>query len=127
MPFATLVSLVGITVGDYAARGLTVELVPIDSGPLQYDINGTLHDLTLTQFRKYAVTLSCTDQESPNFDNIWKGKTVTITLLPQKQIGLTAQDTVDGPLVLDCLISEWSVQVNEWGHQTGWSIKLLQA
>ena len=95
MPTNTLLELSGIDLGDYAVRGLQLEIAPIEPGDLERDINGGLHDLTLTAFRKYQLTITCTDQEAPELTDVWRGKPVTVTCLPRALMGVSSGDTAE--------------------------------
>lgn len=118
----TLVELVGIDLGNYSARGLTLQITPRDTGPLTMDVNGMLHNLTIEQFRKYTFTISCQDTTAPDFTDVWKGDEVGITIIPNA--GLPAG--ADGERQFDCLLLSWQTSTDEWGATTGWSITLLQ-
>ena len=118
----TILELDGIDLADYSARGLTLQVAPLDTGPLLRDVNGTLHDLSIEQFRKYSFTISCNDTTAPELTDVWKGKAVSITIIPNT--GLSA-DT-DGERVFDCMLSSWETSTDEWGAMTSWSLTLLQ-
>ena len=62
----TTLVLSGIGVPPYCARGLTQTLAPIEAaGSQRRTVNGTLVDLSLTQFRKYRSTISrCSQSRS---------------------------------------------------------------
>lgn len=120
----TVLELTGIDLGSYAARDLTLEMQPIDPGELAFDANGTLHDLTMPQFRKYRFTISCTDIDAPELDDVWKGKLVSITILPYS--GLAPADTDDNQQSFDCMVVDWTTSNQEWPRQTGWSLQLMQ-
>jgi len=96
---------------------------PIDPGELAWDANGTLHDLTMTQFRKYKFTVSCTDMDAPVLDDVWKGKLVTITILPKAGL---APDSEEEQQSFDCMLANWTVNVDEWQARTGWTLELLE-
>lgn len=75
----TLFDIAEVGVPPYSARGITEQLGPIQgAGQLFRDINGTLQDLGATQFRKYQLTVTCTDMDSPALEGIWPGMTLTI-------------------------------------------------
>lgn len=118
----TILELDGIDLGNYSSRGLSLQVTPFDTGPLIRDANGTLHDLTIEQFRKYSFVVSCTDTTAPDLTDVWKGKAVSITIIPNTGLpGTTA-----GELEFDCMLSEWETTTDEWGASTGWSLTLLQ-
>lgn len=98
-------------------------LAPIGSGDLRRDVNGTLRDLTLTQFQKYRITIKCSDQEAPTFDNIWKGKVIIVTCIPE--LGVAADDT-DGVLTMFMMVDEWETSRDEYEVETGWSLSAIE-
>jgi len=118
----TILELDGIALGNYSSRGLTLQVTPLDTGPLIRDANGTLHDLTIEQFRKYSFTISCEDTTAPELTDVWKGKAVSITIIPNTGL---AGDTA-GEQEFDCMLSSWETSTDEWGAMTSWSLTLLQ-
>ena len=119
----TLMALSGITFGDYAVRGITMTLDPIDVAGLRRTINGTLHDFTAPQFRKYAVTISNEDVDAPDLTGVWKGMPVTVTCIP----AMSGVSENPGPqLVLNCLLDSWSSERREWDDLVNWQIKLVE-
>jgi hypothetical protein len=122
MSDSTLLELTGITFGDFSCRGLTMDLQPIQSNDgLQRTINGALLDLTALQFRKYAATISCEDQEAPELGDIWQGMPVTVKCIP----GVGLSDT-GGELTLSMLVDSWTTSRDEWNALTNWTINLLE-
>jgi hypothetical protein len=68
----TVLTLSGIGVPPYSARGLTQTLEPIDAAAqLRRTVNGALRDFGYTPFRKYRSTISCADQEPPAVYGVW--------------------------------------------------------
>ena len=120
-------SRAGFSLSDYAARGLSMTLEPIDSAKsLRRDINGNLIDLSEPQMRKYKAHISCTDQESPGFaemtsaaDPIWPGDEFTVTCLPQ----LGAAEAI----TLTMLVTAWQINRDEYNADTGWTLDLEEA
>jgi len=125
----TLLSLVGpgFALPENACRGITGKLAPISaSAQVERDCNGNAMDLSVAQFRKYRVELSCTDQESPRFgfgdtdsdsdDGIWPGDLVTVTLQPQ--LGSAA------PMTIHCIVMDWSESHDEYEQDNSWSLTL---
>lgn len=118
----TLLELSGITLGDYSCRGLTMTLAPIQAQDgLRRTVNGGLISLSPPQFQKYAVSISCTDAESPILDGIWQGQAVSVTCIPNMGANNTA-----GILTLSMLVDSWNVSTDEWGCETSWTINLLE-
>lgn len=127
----TLLSLVGdgFVMPENSLRGITATLAPIpQAADIDRDCNGNAINLSATQFRKYRVSLTCTDQESPRFgfgdtdsdsdDGIWPGDIVTVTLQPE--LGSSA------PMTLECMVVEWQEQLDEYEHDNAWSLTLVQ-
>jgi len=121
----TVMELSGIVLPNYAARGLTFVAQPIDSGSLDFDANGTLHDLTMSMFRKLQFTISCTDVSVPVLQDVWKGKLVSVTVVPGT--GLAYEDSEEElQQTFDCMLVSWQTSVDEAGARTGWTMTLLQ-
>lgn len=75
----TWLTLSGIQVPPYSARGLSQSLTPIDQASnIMRTWNGALRDLTLPQFRKYSSVITGEDQNPPACDGVWQGKIVTV-------------------------------------------------
>ncbi len=115
----------GFDLSKWALRGVTADLQPIDqSSQIERDVNGNAMDLSAPEFRKYALTISCADQESPGFaavsseaDGIWPGTLVTVGLPPQ--LGSV------GPLEFDMMVTKpWRESRDEYGALTSWQIDL---
>ncbi len=118
MPTNTVLAITGITIPDYAIRGLTFDLQLVTSdGGLRRSVNGELLDLTASQFRKYSGTLSCQDQDVPVLTDIWEGQVVAITLIPFSGIGTAT---------LNMMVTNWTTSTDEWGHLVDWSIDFLE-
>lgn len=117
----------GFELSDYSLRGLTASLQPISqSAQITRDVNGNAMDLSVEQFRKYRVVISCTDHESPGFaavssagDGVWPGSPVTAVLLPQ--LGAATA------LTLSMMVTEpWSESLDEYAVANSWSLTLEQ-
>ncbi|WP_291207096.1 hypothetical protein [Hyphomonas sp.] len=135
----TLLVLTGIGIPAYSARGLTQTLQPIEAaGSQRRTVNGTLVDLSLSQFRKYRSTIRCSDMEAPALDGIWPGLVVTVdcvvelscpssatpakTVVPGSQ-RLQGSFTFYRPRLVMQVIDH-SIEKNEWGAVTGWTLEL---
>ena len=115
---STLLAITGITIPEYAIRGLTLDLQleTADAG-LRRSINGQLLDLTSEQFRKYSATLTCEDQDVPTLTGIWQGQIVTMTCI----VGVGP-----GPVTLTMMVTNWTTSRAEWDALTNWTIELLE-
>lgn len=132
MHTTTLLSLTvggsNVIMSDWALRGIVASLEPIAAaGQVRRDVNGNLVSLGQPQFRKYKVSLSCSDQESPGFalnttdrEEIWPGTEVQITLQPQ--LGAPY------PVSLNAMVMSpgWKEQFDEYGAVNSWSLDLEQ-
>lgn len=116
----------GVSLSEYAARGIKAGIGPIDAAKQsRRDINGTLVDTSNPAFRKYRLSLSCDDMDSPGFgevttdaDGHWPGDRVFVTVLPHMASA--------GAMNLTMLLKDWNVERDEWGAATSWSAELEQ-
>jgi hypothetical protein len=122
---STLLSIDSLDFSDYATRGITCALRPEQNGTIERDWNGNAVVLTIANFRKYQVTVSCTDQEGPPFADVWRGDgPYTVRLISDLVGGTLSTDNV---LTLSMYVQDWSVSRDEWGAETGWQLDLVEA
>ncbi|HJQ59426.1 MAG TPA: hypothetical protein VJ890_21140 [Vineibacter sp.] len=136
----TLLVLTPEGVPPYSARGLTQTLTPIQAAAnYRRTVNGNLLDLSLAQFRKYASTISCDDQESPAMDAVPIGAVVEVDCVaelaylttggaPAKPV-VTGSSRVSGEHTmyrpkLVMMVTAKSQETNEWGAAVSWSVEL---
>src|SRR5579885_3912421 len=80
----TVLSLLGLGVPAYSARGLTQTLEPLDQATsLVRTVNGELIDLSRAEFRKYKSTISATDQRPPSCDGLWPGRQIVVDCIEE--------------------------------------------
>lgn len=131
---STVLILDPIGTPDYSARGIT-ETLEVLGGDLRRTINGELLNLTPTQFRKFRLTWSCDDMDSPALNAIYPGDLLTVAAITELGY-LTATGSPDRPVadgssrivgiftfyrpVLDVRVASWQIETNEWGAATGW-------
>jgi hypothetical protein len=136
----TLLGISGPGISPYSARGLSQTLEPIDAAKnMRRTINGTLLDVSAVQFRKYRSTISCNDQNTPALDGIWPGMTLTVdcvaTLSYKAAGGAPSRPVVPGSSYiqgvftiyrprLTMMVSNYSVQEDEYGATVSWSLDL---
>jgi hypothetical protein len=135
----TLLVLSGIGIPAYSARGLSQVLQPIEAaGSQRRTVNGTLVDLSLSQFRKYRSTIGCSDMEAPALDGIWPGAMVTVQCVVElcfpaggtpDRIAVTGSVRTDGDFTfyrprLVMQVIGHSIEKNEWGAVTAWTLEL---
>ena len=123
MPAHTLLSIDAIDFSQWAVRGITMTLEPIDqAAALARDCRGILADISLAQFRMYKVTIECTDHEAPELTGIWPGQDVTIVCIP----GLGVPNSTDGQMTILAKVTRWSTSREEWNAETAWSLEAEQ-
>lgn len=138
----TLLVISGPGIPDFAARGLTQSLDPIDASAVTArTVNGTLIDLSPAQMRKYTSTISCTDVDGPALDGIWPGMPLTVDCVaelgyattggtPQRPVVTGSERVVGGYTYyrprLEMLVTKYSVSVDEYGAAVAWSLELAE-
>src|SRR5262245_20535875 len=121
-PPYTLISIDAIDFSDFAVRGITLTLEPIDqSKNTARDCLGNLIDISLAQFRQMKVSITCTDNDAPELAGIWPGQDITITCLPRMN------GTSDTPLVIVAKVTSWNTSRNEWGAEIAWQLEAEQS
>jgi hypothetical protein len=136
----TLLTLSGLGVPAYSARGLTQTLEPIEaSAQLRRTVNGALVDLSYEPFRKYKSTISCQDQEPPAVDGVWPGQVVTAECVAElcfptvsgspARPAVAGSERTDGEFtfyrpVLTMRMTGFSVSRDEYGAAVSWQIQL---
>ena len=137
---ASVLSLSGIGVPPYSARAATQSLEPIDqAGQLRRTINGSLVDLSRSDFRKYRSTISCSDQRPPAVDGVWPGQAVTVDCIAELSY-LTAGGSPGRTVVpgsprnegsftfyrprLSMRVVSFSTDTDEYGAVVSWSMEL---
>jgi hypothetical protein len=126
-------------IAPYSVRGLQQTLTPIaQASQLRRTVNGNLIDLGFEGFKKYASTITGSDQLPPAFDGIWPGKTVVvdcIAMLSYPSGGMPLRPVVpgseytEGGVVyyrprLTVLIVNWTINEDEYGRVSGWTLNL---
>lgn len=136
-----LLTLSGIDIPPYSARGLTQTLDPIDqTSNIWRTWNGALRDLTLPQFRKYRSVISGNDQQAPACDGLWQGRIITVGCTQELAYktgasGAPFKSVVAGSLRVDgsftfyrpslvMMVMNFSLSWNEWAAAQTWSMSL---
>jgi hypothetical protein len=136
----TVLTLSGIGVPPYSARGLTQSLEPIDGAvQLRRTVNGALADLSYEPFRKYKSTISGQDQEPPAVDGVWPGQMVEVGCIAELCFPISAggpgraavagSARVGGDFsfyrpVLTMRVVGFSVSRDEYGAAVIWQMQL---
>ena len=135
-----VLTLSGIGVPPYSARGASQMLEPIGSSQqLRRTINGELIDISRAEFRKYRSTISCVDQQPPAIDGVWPGRVLTVGCISELSY-LTAGGAPARPLVsgssrtegdytfyrpsLTMRVVAFSQDTDEYGAAVSWSLQL---
>jgi hypothetical protein len=123
MPAYTLLAIDGIDFSQYAVRGITMTLTPIDQAKaVARDCRGQLADISVAQFRQYKVTITCTDHEAPELTDVWPGMDVTIACIP----GLGAANGAGDVLTILAKVTAWNTSRDEWAAEVAWSLEAEQ-
>jgi len=136
----TVLDLGDIALSEYAVRGISQTLDPIEAVTQQRrTVNGALVDISATQFRKYKSQISCDDQVPPALDGIWPGQTITVKCVVELSYltsrGSPARDVVSGSSrtegsftyyrpELAMMIVRFGTRKDEWGSVVGWTLDL---
>jgi len=122
-PPYTLLAIDAIDFSDYAVRGITMTLEPIDQAKnLARDCRGDLVDISVVQFRQHKVTITCTDHEVPVLTGIWPGQDITITCIP----GLGASNSSGDVLTILAKVTGWNTSRDEWAAEIAWQLEAEQ-
>jgi hypothetical protein len=123
MPEMTLLSIDGVDFSQWAVRGLTMTLTPIQQAAnLARDCRGELVDISLEQFRQHKISISCSDHEVPELSGIWPGQDIIVTCIP----GLGASNGTDDVLTILCKVTAWDVSRDEWAAEATWKLEAEQ-
>jgi len=124
MPAYTLLAIDSIDFSQYAVRGITMTLEPIEqAAALARDCRGMLADISLAQFRQHKVTISCTDHEAPELSGVWPGQDITITCIP----GLGGGSGIDGEvLTILAKVTAWNTSRDEWAAEVAGQLEAEQ-
>jgi hypothetical protein len=125
VPAYTLLAIDDIDFSDYAVRGITMTLAPIDqAAALARDCRGELADISLAQFRQHKVTISCTDHEAPTLTDVWPGQDITITCIPG--LGVSSVPAPDDVLTILAKVTSWNTSRDEWAAEVAWTLEAEQ-
>ena len=128
------------TLSDYAARGITQTLDPIEAATsLRRTVNGALLNIASTQFKKYRSVISCADQVPPAFDGLWPGQQITVKCAAELSYktsgGSPSRSVVSGSSrtegtwtyyrpELTMRVVRLTTNSNEWGAIVSWTLEL---
>ena len=130
--------IAGVGLPPASIRGVTQSLQPIGaSRQMARTVNGALRDLSAPQFRKFASSIRCQDQDPPALDGVWPGAVVTVDCIAELSFR-TASGAPERPVVESRTEGEWTiyrprltmmvlsfdVDRDEWQAATGWTLDL---
>lgn len=134
----TILRLHGIGVPPYSARNLSDNLRPIGQAKQLYrTVNGRLVDFSVPQFRRYAISIACTDQDPPACDGVWPGQQIIIdcvselcyaesTAGPSREVVPGSERTADGFIFyrprLTVLVTDFNIGKAEYGASVPWQL-----
>lgn len=141
---STLLSFSGIGVPPFSARGLTQTLAPIDiASQTRRTINGSLKDLSVSQFHKYKSTIatgSFTDQQPPAVSGVWPGKIIVVNCIAElcyetlggsvpERDAVAGSSREDGDFtfyrpILTMRVLNFSTSTDEWTGEVSWTMDL---
>jgi hypothetical protein len=122
-PPYTLLAIDDINFSQYAVRGITMTLQPIDqAAQLARDCRGQLADISVAQFRQYKVSITCTDHEAPELTGVWPGQDVTISCVP----GLGVSNGAGDVLTILAKVTAWNTSRDEWAAEVAWQLEAEQ-
>jgi len=136
--FETLLTISGIGIAPFSARGAHQTLEPIEATrKLARSVNGVAIDISPPQMRKYATHITCDDMNSPAIDSIWPGMQLTIGCISELSFltgGSAGRAMVSGSLrfvdsysfyrpQLVVLVTAFSIDTDEWGAMVSWSLE----
>lgn len=134
----TLLVISGDGLPPFAARGITQTLEPINAAVnVRRTVNGGLVDLSPSQFKKYKTTIEGTDTDSPAFDAVDVGDTLTIDCVaelcyktggsPQRTVVGDSSRTANGFTFyrprLTVIVTNKSQQTDEAGAIVSWTLE----
>lgn len=137
----TLLTLTGMGIPPYSARGIRESLTTIgEATHLERTVNGAILDLSPPQMRKYRLSLECEDINPPALNAVWPGK-VTLTVEAITELSfVTAVGFPERTPVIDSTRTEglftffrpvltmrviaFSVDWDEWLAKVAWKLEL---
>jgi hypothetical protein len=124
----------GLGFPDYAARGVEVEVTPVQqSKQLRRNVNGALRDVSDPVFQKYQVRITGKDQQFPDLGGVWPGMQVTVTTPVVWHWSATGATGATAPtgygytgvaVQITGLITDFTATRDEWAADAGWNITI---
>jgi hypothetical protein len=138
---STILTMEGLGVPPYSARGLSQTLEPIDiSKQTRRTINGSLKDLSVSQFHKYKSTITGKDVDPPAVSGRWPGQIVQVECIAElcyrtadgpapERAAVAGSTRVEGDFtfyrpVLSMRVLSFQWNTDEWTAEVSWSMEL---
>lgn len=141
----TVLSLSGMGIPPYSARGLTQTLSPIAAAAnMRRTVNGALVDVSDSVFRKFSSVIRGSDIDPPAVEGVWPGLLVSVDCIVE--LAQESESTEGGTEGLDktavpgstryedgfvfyrprlnMRVTNFEVSKNEWGAVTDWTLSL---
>ncbi|TPI13875.1 hypothetical protein [Mesorhizobium sp. B4-1-1] len=141
----TLLRLDPIAVPPYSARGLSEEFTLDGDAQLARTVNNTMIDLGDGTQEKYALTITCTDQNMPALDGVRRGMVLTVDCAtefsylttggaPSREVASSTDDPAirtEGAFTLyrprlTMMVVGYRLSFDEWGAACNWSLDLVE-
>jgi hypothetical protein len=130
--------ITGIGMPPASIRGVTQTLTPIGAAAnMARTVNGGLIDLSAPEFRKYASSIQCSDQDPPELSGVWPGSTITVDCIAELSFttsGGSAERVVVGSRIegvytiyrprLTMMVVSFELTKDEWSAVNGWTLEL---
>lgn len=141
----TLLVLSGMGIAPFSCRGAQQTLEPIDAAAnLRRTINGSLVDLSVSEFRKYKTSISCSDQLPPALEGVFPGTVLIVDCIaelsyqdlsppsspapPLREVVSGSDHTEDGFVFyrprLTTRVVSLSYTTDEYGAKVDWQLDL---
>lgn len=137
----TRLRLSPISIPLYSARAVTETLAPIQiAARYGRTVNGELIDLSAIQLRKYGVSLTCTDQQSPALSGVWPGQILTVDCISELAYETNSDNGPERTVVegssreesgftfyrprLTMMVTAFSYNTDEYEALIGWTLTL---
>lgn len=139
MTIQSVLSITGMGVPPYSARGIKQTLTPIQGASnLRRTIDGTLINVSPEQFQKYKSVISCEDQQPPAIDGIWPGLIITVDCVYElaRNVGdsparpvVSGSERTEGDFVfyrptIVFMINNFTNDCDELGASNSWQLEL---
>jgi hypothetical protein len=138
----TALSITGINIPPYAARGLVETLSPVpEAAQLERTVTGDLIDLSVPSMQKYQVVITGNDLDPPGYNGLHVGTLVTVDCISELAY-LTSGGSADRTVVpgssrvdgaytfyrprLSMRVAGFQMTRDEWSKRLTWVLSLVE-